>query len=300
MTPRRLNPLRHDPRGRARAVRSRPARCRAGRRCGGGSGWAPSSARAARTGQPPIGTWIPCSATRARRRASVGRRRPPRDRQRQRRHRAEHRVGRRRLDPEGGGEHVASRRSRGRGWRPSRPASRRPRAPRAAIQSIAEGSARNPVGSDVPTQSNSWRNRVRPASGAFAPCDTTSGWIVVAAVLADPQDGRALRSAQPLVAVAGPVRGTQGVDGHGHHPGRVRGVHQRVDAAPVELARRVVSTGKTSAVGLVTWLTRTSRVRSVTAARMASADLIGRRRSGTGPSPRPPAPRRVLPRPASR
>jgi len=41
-----------------------------------------------------------------------------------------------------------------------------------AIQSIAVGSVRKPVGSLVPTQSNSWRKRVRPASGAFAATGT--------------------------------------------------------------------------------------------------------------------------------
>ena len=42
----------------------------------------------------------------------------------------------------------------------------------------------------------------------------------LAAVLADPQDGRALRPAQPLVAVARPVRGAQRVR---HRPGTIPG-----------------------------------------------------------------------------
>ena len=131
----------------------------------------------------------------------------------------------------------------------------------AAIQSIAAGSVRNPVGSAVPTQSNSWRKRVRSPSGAFAPCDTTSGWIRLAAVLADPQDRRALRPAQPLVAVAGPVRGAERVERR-PAPSRARGRRRRACRCRGRSSAATISaTGKMSAVGLVTWLTTTSRVR---------------------------------------
>ena len=61
----------------------------------------------------------------------------------------------------------------------------------------------------------------------------------VAPVLADPQDGRTLRPAQPLVAVAGPVRGAERVDVHGHHAGRMGAIDERVDAASLHLGDEV-------------------------------------------------------------
>ena len=61
----------------------------------------------------------------------------------------------------------------------------------------------------------------------------------VAAILADPQDGGALRPTQPFVPVARPVRGAERAHIDRHHPGGVGGVHERVDAAPVELRDEV-------------------------------------------------------------
>src|SRR6266446_6569391 len=56
------------------------------------------------------------------------------------------------------------------------------------------------------------------------------------AVAADVEEAGALRRAQPLVAVAGVVRGTERAEVERQHAGRVRAVDQRVDAAPGELA----------------------------------------------------------------
>ena len=87
----------------------------------------------------------------------------------------------------------------------------------------------------MPTQSNSWRNRVRPPSSALAPCDTTSGWI------RSRRSARTHRTPVPFgphshlwplpVQYAAPSASMSS----GEHPGRVRAVDERVDAAPVEL-----------------------------------------------------------------
>ena len=105
----------------------------------------------------------------------------------------------------------------------------------AAIQSIASASARAGVGSPVPVQSNSRRNRSRPRSGSFAPCEIDQRVDPVAAVGPDREDGRALRAAQPLVAVAGPVGGPEGGQVDWHHPRGVGGIDERVDPARLEL-----------------------------------------------------------------
>ena len=57
----------------------------------------------------------------------------------------------------------------------------------------------------------------------------------LAAIGPDPKHARALRAAQPLVAVARPVGGAQAVEVDRHHARRVRAVDQRVDPAAVEL-----------------------------------------------------------------
>ena len=56
----------------------------------------------------------------------------------------------------------------------------------------------------------------------------------------DPQDRRPLGAAEPLVPVAGPVRGAKPVQGDRNHAGRMRPVDERVDAAAVELGHEVL------------------------------------------------------------
>ena len=104
--------------------------------------------------------------------------------------------------------------------------------------------------------------------GSFAPCEMTSGRMRSRRSRADPQEPAALGPAQPLVAVAGLVRGAPGRRGRAG-PCPARGRRRRACRCR---GRRSASTsasiGKTSAVGLVTWLTTARRVRGVTAARM--------------------------------
>ena len=59
---------------------------------------------------------------------------------------------------------------------------------------------------------------------------------VGAAIRADAEHAGALRAAQPLVPVGGPVRGAESANVDRHHARRVCGVDQRVDAEAAELA----------------------------------------------------------------
>ena len=93
------------------------------------------------------------------------------------------------------------------------------------------------------------------------------------AVAADVEECRALRRADPLVEVRRVVRGAERVEVERDHARRVGAVDERVDAAPASSAT-IRSIGRTSAVGLVTWLTTARRVRSVVASRSAPDDVV--------------------------
>ena len=258
----------------------------------------PSPSRAAGTGQAPTGTWIRSSVSRASWRASAASAATPGSGQRG--HRPEHRVGRRRLDPERVGQR--SRPASASAWLAASTAGQPPPSGAATsrIQSIAAGSVRNPVGSAVPTQSNSWRKRDRSAEHGVGAVRHDQRVDPLAAVLADPQHGRALRPAQPLVAVGRPVGGAERVDVDRDHARCVGRVDERVDASRGRAPRRARATGRTSPVGLVTWLTSDEP-----RARGHGVEDRGQRLIGPGDREGDPrdddrAPRRARPRSASR
>ena len=86
---------------------------------------------------------------------------------------------------------------------------------------------------------------------------------------AHPQETGALRPAQPLVAVARDIVGTERRDVEGHHAGCVGSVDSTgMPRSASSATRRRI--GKMSAVALVTWLISASRVRRDAAARTAS------------------------------
>ena len=112
----------------------------------------------------------------------------------------------------------------------------------AAIQSIAAGSVEEAgrIGGPHPVELVAETRAVAEHRVGAVRHDE---WVdPVAPVLADPQDGSALRSAQPFVAVAGPVGGAQRIDLGGDHPGDVGAIDEGVDPASRErrhhLARR--------------------------------------------------------------
>ena len=104
-----------------------------------------------------------------------------------------------------------------------------------AIQSIAAGSARYPVGSVVPDPVELVAEAGPSAELGVRAVRHDERVDPVAAIGPDPQHARSLRAAQPLVAVAGPVGGSEAVEIDRHHAGRVRAVDQRVDPAAIEL-----------------------------------------------------------------
>ena len=189
----------------------------------------------------------------------------------------------------------ASRRSRGAGpppWTPSivsgagagtPSAAHRASRPRRASAAVRRHQARPAVVvetadvADRGGQRQVWRGVDGAGPVELGPEPRPAGPIVVRAVRHDewmdpvPQVGphveqaRALRRAQPLVAVARPVRRPERARGR-RRPCRGRGRRRRACRRHAGRARgRSRSTGRTSAVGEVTWLTRANRDRSVTA-----------------------------------
>ena len=140
------------------------------------------------------------------------------------------------------------------------------------------------VGSSVPCQSNSARNRAVAASPRRVRA------VARSCSAGSRPAGRAGRGGTPApfgaqthlwrlpVYQAAPSASRSS----GSMPGRVRAVDERLDPALGERARRSARSGSTSAVGLVTWLTSASRVRSVTAAEDRVDDVVRPTRPGTG------------------
>ena len=137
------------------------------------------------------------------------------------------------------------------------------------------------VGSAVPVQSNSSRKRERSVRGEFAP------WLIASGRIAAWRSRRTQRNpapfgrADPLVEVAGVVRGAEARRGRARAcPARAR--RRRACRCPACRARRrSARSGSTSPVGLVTWSMSASRVRGVTAPRIASTTSSAER-SGKG------------------
>ena len=99
-----------------------------------------------------------------------------------------------------------------------RPAAAIGRGARPSSRSRRGGSG-SAVGSAVPIQSNSSRKRDRSGSAAFAPWDTTSGWIRSRRSSRTHRKAAALRRAQPLVAVAGQYAAPSASRSSGTMPG---------------------------------------------------------------------------------
>ena len=153
----------------------------------------------------------------------------------QRGHRPEHRVGRRRLHPERVGDEVTTGdRQRMVGGEHGRPAA-----------AIGCGDVAHPVDRGGERQEPGRVGRPDPvelvaearsvAEHGVGPVRHDQRVDPLAAVLADPQHGRALRPAQPLVPVGRPVGRAQRVDVDRDHAGCVGRVDERVDASRVQL-----------------------------------------------------------------
>ena len=123
------------------------------------------------------------------------------------------------------------------------------------------------------------RTRGGSASGpgrvTVAPWLMVSGRTPALAVAPHAEEGRALRRAEPLVAVAGVVRGAErAADRAAPCPARARRRRAcRRRARPSSATRR--SIGRTRPVGLVTWSRSARRVRGVTRASTASTTSSG-------------------------
>ena len=102
------------------------------------------------------------------------------------------------------------------------------------MTSSAAGMLSHADQSSVPSQSNSRRNRLRSVRSSLAPCEMVSGPDVRLPVAADPEDGAALRRAEPLVGVAGPVGDAGGLERaevDRHLARRMGAVHEHLEPA---------------------------------------------------------------------
>ena len=128
-----------------------------------------------------------------------------------------------------------SRPSRASAWFAAMIAGQPPSGPRARHPVDRGGQREEPVGSAVPTQSNSSRKRAGPRAASLAPCEMTSGWIRRGGRRGP--TGRRCPSARTATCARCPVQyaAPSASSVERHHARRVGAVDERVDAAPLEL-----------------------------------------------------------------
>ena len=151
---------------------------------------------------------------------------------------------------------------------------------RRATQSMAAGSVKAGVGSAVPDPVELETGSARGRCGSRWRRGTrSSGWMRSRRSARTHRKAGTLGRTQPLVAVAGVVRGTERVEiASGTMPG-AWAPSTSVSIPRASSSRTSRAIGRTRAVGLVTWLSTASRVRGVTApctaSTTSSAPLVG-------------------------